>query len=81
MLLSKPSLITHNSPPETLTKPLKKSSLTVTNAISSGGERKPMSPFEARLSLVLALASQTSSVSQRRTCYLSLVYFYFFLFP
>ncbi|XP_044483063.1 heme-binding-like protein At3g10130, chloroplastic isoform X3 [Mangifera indica] len=67
MLLSKPSLITHNSPPETLTKPLKKSSLTVTNAISSGGERKPMSPFEARLSLVLALASQTSSVSQRRT--------------
>ncbi|XP_044483053.1 heme-binding-like protein At3g10130, chloroplastic isoform X2 [Mangifera indica] len=65
MLLSKPSLITHNSPPETLTKPLKKSSLTVTNAISSGGERKPMSPFEARLSLVLALASQTSSVSQR----------------
>ncbi|XP_031274261.1 heme-binding-like protein At3g10130, chloroplastic isoform X1 [Pistacia vera] len=67
MLLSKPSLITHNSLPKTLTKPLKKSSLTITNAISSGSERKPMSGFEARLSLVLALASQTSSLSQRRT--------------
>ncbi|KAJ0088573.1 hypothetical protein Patl1_32510 [Pistacia atlantica] len=65
MLLSKPSLITHNSLPKTLTKPLKKSSLTITNAISSGSERKPMSGFEARLSLVLALASQTSSLSQR----------------
>ncbi|KAJ0028582.1 hypothetical protein Pint_36014 [Pistacia integerrima] len=65
MLLSKPSLITHNSLPKTITKPLKKSSLTITNAISSGSERKPMSGFEARLSLVLALASQTSSLSQR----------------
>ncbi|KAL9425344.1 hypothetical protein AB3S75_032319 [Citrus x aurantiifolia] len=68
MLLCKPSLslITPCTLPKTLTlKPTKKPSLTITNSITTNNERKPISAFEARVSLVFALASQTSSLSQR----------------
>ncbi|PIN16811.1 hypothetical protein CDL12_10542 [Handroanthus impetiginosus] len=42
-----------------------KSMATTDNIERSGRTRAPMSAFEARVSLVLALAAQTSSVSQR----------------
>ncbi|KAK1561811.1 hypothetical protein Q3G72_000981 [Acer saccharum] len=68
MLLCKPSLITHSLPKTlnfTPTKTPNKSSLMISNSIATSDEKKPMSAFEARLSLVIALASQTSSLSQR----------------
>ncbi|KAK2655275.1 hypothetical protein Ddye_008327 [Dipteronia dyeriana] len=64
MLLCKPSLITHSLP-----KTPNKSSLMISNSIATSDEKKPMSAFEARLSLVFALACQTSSLSQRRICH------------
>ncbi|KAK3226855.1 hypothetical protein Dsin_006717 [Dipteronia sinensis] len=69
MLICKPSLITHSQPKTlnfTPTKSPNKSSLMISNSITSSDQKKPMSAFEARLSLVFALASQTSSLSQRR---------------
>lgn len=45
------------------------SNRTATVTAAAAPERKgSSSAFEARFSLVLALASQTSSLSQRRTC-------------
>lgn len=41
---------------------------TVTAAAATPQRKGSSSAFEARFSLVLALASQTSSLSQRRTC-------------
>ncbi|KAL9428097.1 hypothetical protein AB3S75_030149 [Citrus x aurantiifolia] len=68
MLLCKPSLslISPCTLPKTLTlKPAEKPFLTIINSITTNNERKPISAFEARVSLVFALASQTSSLSQR----------------
>ncbi|KAL5740055.1 hypothetical protein ACOSQ2_029235 [Xanthoceras sorbifolium] len=64
MLLSTPSLISPYLPTRTK-KSLNKPSLMISNSITTNDERRPMSAFEARLSLVFALASQTSSLSQR----------------
>ncbi|KAL5806568.1 hypothetical protein ACOSQ4_029301 [Xanthoceras sorbifolium] len=64
MLLSTPSLISPCLPTRTK-KSLNKPSLMISNSITTNDERRPMSAFEARLSLVFALASQTSSLSQR----------------
>jgi hypothetical protein len=47
--------------------------LSITNSASSGNrlntQRKTISAFEARISLIFALASQSTSLSQRRKCY------------
>lgn len=57
-------------------KPTKLSSnLSVTNSasygerISSSTRRRTISPFESRISLIFALASQANSLSQRRKCF------------
>jgi hypothetical protein len=54
--------------------------LSITNSASSGNrlntQRKTISAFEARISLIFALASQSTSLSQRRKCY----YYYKTLF-
>lgn len=72
MLLCKPSLPTlpqlrtSNSTPR---NPNKRSlSIITTNSTTPTQRRRTMSAFEARISLVFALASQASSLSQRRKC-------------
>lgn len=72
MLLCKPSLPTlpqirtSNSTPR---NPNKRSlSIITTNSTAPTQRRRTMSAFEARISLVFALASQASSLSQRRKC-------------
>ncbi|KAM4078618.1 hypothetical protein ACB094_09G052500 [Castanea mollissima] len=68
MLLCKPSLLTlpqlrtSNCTPR---NPKRSLSIITTNSITPTQRRRPMSAFEARISLVFALASQASSLSQR----------------
>lgn len=57
-----------------------KTIISITNSASSNNrvttQRKTISAFEARISLIFALASQSASVSQRRKCY----YYLFIIF-
>jgi hypothetical protein len=69
-------------------KPNKKV-VSITNSASSSNrvstQRRTMSAFEARISLIFALASQSTFLSQRRKChykpknptYLFIIYFFF----
>lgn len=84
MLLCKPSLPTlpqlrtSNSTPR---NPNKRSlSIITTNSTTPTQRRRTMSAFEARISLVFALASQASSLSQRRKCPTPIPFFTFFFF-
>jgi hypothetical protein len=50
------------------TSPSKIKSMATDRTTATSPQRRPMSAFEARVSLVLALASQASYQSQRRKC-------------
>ncbi|KAF7804291.1 heme-binding-like protein [Senna tora] len=73
MLLCKPPLLTHSQSGILISVPgiLHKTSSIITNSASSNRissaptQRRTMSAFEVRISLVFALASQATSVSQR----------------
>ncbi|XP_030925106.1 heme-binding-like protein At3g10130, chloroplastic isoform X1 [Quercus lobata] len=69
MLLCKPSLLTLpqlRTSTSTPRNPKRSLSIITTNSTSPTQRRRTMSAFEARISLVFALASQASSLSQRR---------------
>ena len=71
MLLCKPSLLTLpqlRTSTSTPRNPKRSLSIITTNSTTPTQRRRTMSAFEARISLVFALASQASSLSQRRKC-------------
>jgi hypothetical protein len=83
MLLYKPSLLTLpqlRTSNSTRRNPNKRSVSIITNSTTPTQRRRTMSAFEARISLVLALASQASSLSQRRICPNIKSFYIFFFF-